>query len=79
VLFKELPDIVNRFLMPPDPIILRYTIDPGVPTTERPTAWDVNIKLDDLSLKNRMKNATLDANPTTVKKLGELDDEVRCL
>ena len=76
VLFQQLPEIVNRFLMPPDPIVLHYLIKPGTVPPDRPAAWDVEVKLDDLSLKSRMKSATLEANPTTTKKLAELDDEV---
>jgi SWI/SNF-related matrix-associated actin-dependent regulator of chromatin subfamily D len=76
VLFQQLPEIVNRFLLPPDPIVLHYMINPGAVPPDRPSAWDVEVKLDDLSLKSRMKGATLEANPTTVKTLAELDDEV---
>jgi len=76
VLFQQLPEIVNRFLMPPDPIVLHYLIKPGTVPPDRPAAWDVEVKLDDLSLKSRMKSATLEANPRTTKKLAELDDEI---
>lgn len=76
MLFQQLPELANRFLMPPDPIVLHYMIDPGFTASDRPSAWDVEVKLDDLSLKNRMKNATLDANPATTKTMVELDDEV---
>lgn len=76
-MFQQLPELANRFLMPPDPVVLHYLIDPSFAASERPSAWDVEVKLDDLSLKNRMKNATLDANPATTKTLTEIDDEVR--
>lgn len=74
--FTQLPEIVNRFLVPPDPIVLHYMINPATSPPERPTAWDVEVKLEDLSLKHRMKSVTLDANQTTLKTLGEIDDEV---
>lgn len=75
--FTQLPEIVNRFLMPPEPIILHHMINPATVPPERPTAWDVEVKLEDLSLKHRMKSVTLDANQTTLKTLGDIDDEVR--
>jgi len=74
--FTQLPEIVNRFLIPPDPIVLHYMINPATAPPERPTAWDVEVKLEDLSLKHRMKSVTLDANPTTLKTLGDIDDEI---
>ena len=74
--FNQLPEIVNRFLIPPDPIVLHYMINPATAPPERPTAWDVEVKLEDLSLKHRMKGVTLDANQTTLKTLGDIDDEV---
>ena len=76
VFFTQLPEIANRFLVPPDPIVLHYMINPATAPPERPTAWDVEVKLEDLSLKHRMKSVTLDANQTTLKTLGEIDDEV---
>lgn len=77
--FTQLPEIVNRFLMPPDPIVLPYLVNPAVVPPERPTAWDVEVKLEDLSLKHRMKNVTLDANQATLKTLGDIDDEVHSI
>ena len=78
VYFTQLPEIANRFLIPPDPIVLHYMINTATAPPERPTAWDVEVKLEDLSLKHRMKSVTLDANQATLKTLGDIDDEVRC-
>ena len=76
--FTQLPEIVNRFLMPPDPVALHYMINPATAPPERPTAWDVEVKLEDLALKHRMKSVTLDANQATLKTLGDIDEEVGC-
>jgi len=75
--FTQLPELANRFLMPPEPIVLHYVINPATAPPERPTAWDVEVKLEDLSLKHRMKGVTLDANQATLKTLSDIDDEVR--
>jgi len=76
VYFTQLPEILTRLLVPPDPIVLHYMINPATAPPERPTAWEVEIKLEDLSLKHRMKSVTLDANQTTLKTLGDIDDKV---
>ena len=57
--------------------MLHYMINPATVPAERPTAWDIEVKLEDLSLKHRMKGVTLDANQATMKTLGDIDDEVR--
>ena len=77
MIFNQLPEILNRFLVPPDPVVLHYMINPTTAPPERPTAWDVEVKLEDLSLKHRMKSVTLDANQAMLKTLSEIDDEVR--
>lgn len=62
--------------MPPDPIILHYTIDPSVPPPERPLAWDVEVKTEDGALKNRM-TAMLQTSKETIQDAAKLDEEVR--
>ncbi|KAJ7281736.1 SWIB/MDM2 domain-containing protein [Mycena rebaudengoi] len=54
ILFQKLPELVNRCLASPEPIVLHYMIDPTVPSPKRPLAWGVEIKTEDLSLKSRM-------------------------
>ncbi|KAI6002430.1 SWI/SNF complex 60 kDa subunit [Pisolithus orientalis] len=49
VVFQQLPELVNRYLMPPDPVVLHYTINPMVPPPERPQAWDIEDSTQDLS------------------------------
>ena len=70
VYFTHLPEIVTQLL------VLHYMINPATAPPERSTAWDAEIKLEDLSLKHRMKSVTLDANQATLKTLGDIDDEV---
>jgi hypothetical protein len=77
VFFHNLPELVNRFLAQSDPIILHYTINPSVSPPERPTAWDVEIKMEDLALKGRV-NVMVQADKESMMELSRLDDEV-CL
>lgn len=76
IVFQKLPDIVNRYLVAPDPIILHYTVNPGLPPPERPSAWDVEIKMEDTSMKNRMA-VTVSASKESMQTLLKIDEEVR--
>lgn len=71
----KLPEIVNRFLLPPEPIVLNYYIDPTVVPPERPVAWDVQVKMEDTTLKGRM-TALIQTNKETAQQLNKLDEEV---
>jgi SWI/SNF-related matrix-associated actin-dependent regulator of chromatin subfamily D len=51
-------------------------IDPTVPSPERPLAWDVEIKTEDLSLKSRMA-VMVQATKDSAQSLSKIDDEVR--
>lgn len=76
-MFQHIPELVNRFLMPPDSVILHYTIDPGAVPPERPLAFDVEVKTEDGALKNRMA-AMLQTSKDTMQEAAKLDEEV-CL
>lgn len=75
--FQLIPERINRFLMRADPIVLYYTLDPSLPPPERPTAYDVEVKVDDTSLKGRMNHVVMSMSPDSSKDLSKLDDEVR--
>jgi SWI/SNF-related matrix-associated actin-dependent regulator of chromatin subfamily D len=67
---------VNRYLAAPDPIILHYQIDPSVPPPDRYSAWDVEIKTEDASLKGRM-SAMVHASKENSMALAKMDEEVQ--
>jgi len=76
VMFQQLPEVVNRYLLPPDPIILHYNLNPAIPPPEKPGAWDVEVKLDDSGLKSRMSHAVVQLATETARDLAKLDDEI---
>ncbi|KAI6143230.1 SWI/SNF complex 60 kDa subunit [Pisolithus tinctorius] len=78
VVFQQLPELVNRYLIPPDPVILHYTINPMVPPPERPQAWDIEVKMEDTSLKSRMA-VMVQATKDSTQDLSKLDDEIALL
>ncbi|TRM63164.1 hypothetical protein BD626DRAFT_548128 [Schizophyllum amplum] len=73
--FAMIPAFVNKFLQPPDPILLRYTLDPGMFPPERPTAWDVEVKLEDTGMKGRMHTAVAPSKEH-LAALVKLDEEI---
>jgi len=75
VSFQKLPELVNRFLLPPDPVLLHYTINPAAPPPDRPSAWDVEIKAEDLAMKSRM-TVMVHASKESSQDLAKLDDEI---
>jgi len=73
--FQKLPDLVNRFLIAPDPVVLHYIINPGTPPPERPQAYDVEIKTEDTVLKQKM-SVTITTSKESGQTLLKLDEEV---
>ncbi|KAJ7050510.1 SWI/SNF complex protein [Mycena amicta] len=73
--FQKLPELVNRCLMAPDPIVLHYTIDPNLPAPDRPMAWDVEVKMEDTVLKSKA-TVMLQGNKESTQTLAKLDDEI---
>ena len=75
--FNLLPELTNRYLGPPNPVVIYYTVNPTAPPPERPAAWDIELKLEDIALKSKMQSVTLNASRDTLRELTKLDDEVR--
>ena len=77
--FQQLPEIVNRYLAPPEPIVLHYTLNPAVAPPEKPAAWDVEVKVDDSNLKGRMQHVVMSMAQDSAKELTKLDEEASFL
>jgi SWI/SNF-related matrix-associated actin-dependent regulator of chromatin subfamily D len=75
MMFQHIPELVNRYLMPPDPVVLHYTVNPAVMPLERPSAWDVEIKMEDVAMKTRMATMVL-ASKESTQELTKLDEEI---
>ncbi|KAJ6518597.1 SWI/SNF complex 60 kDa subunit [Mycena sanguinolenta] len=78
ILFQKLPELVNRCLVAPEPIVLHYMINPTIPAPERPMAWDVEVKTEDIGLKGRMQTL-VQPNKESQQILTKLDDEIAIL
>ena len=75
-LFRQLPEVINRYLLPPDPIVLHYVLNPAIAPPEKPIAYDVEIKVDDAGVKSRMANVMVNASGESMRDIVKLDDEV---
>lgn len=73
--FQSIPELVNRFLSAPDPVILHYTVNPAIPPPERPSAWDVEVKMEDTSIKSRM-SVIVNTSKESAQALEKMDEEV---
>jgi hypothetical protein len=76
IAFQQIPELVNRHLGSPEPVVLHYSLNPTVHPAERPAAWDVEIKMEDTALKNRMATS-VQMSKESVATLMKLDEEVR--
>jgi len=77
--FNHLPELANRYLAPPNPVVIHYTVNPSVPPPDRPAAWDIELKLEDVALKSKMQAVTLNASRDVLRELTKLDDEIATL
>jgi SWI/SNF-related matrix-associated actin-dependent regulator of chromatin subfamily D len=75
--FVHLPELVNRYLSAPDPVLLHYAFDPAQAPAERPAAWDVEVRVEDAALRAKMAGLAIGAAHGTARELARLDDEVR--
>ncbi|KAH8120390.1 SWI/SNF complex protein [Phellopilus nigrolimitatus] len=77
--FQQIPELVNHYLSPPDPILLYYNIKPNEPPPVIPQAWDVEIKMEDTSLKSRMNQVILNTSSETARDIAKYDEEAALL
>lgn len=76
--FAKLPEVITRYLVPPEPILLHYQFDPSMPPPERPSAWDVEIKMEDTYAKTRMGMLINPSKEATVQ-IAKMDEEIALL
>ncbi|KAI0312225.1 SWI/SNF complex subunit [Amylostereum chailletii] len=77
--FHLLPELVNRYLSPPDPVVIHYTINPTIPPPEKPSAWDVEVRVEDLALKAKMSSVTVASSRDVTRDLVKLDEDIASL
>lgn len=81
VLFHHIAELINRFLLPPDPIVLHHIIrtneiEDEDGRTSRMQAFDIDIDIDDHGLKSKMNSVLISLTPEANKNIAALDDEI---
>ncbi|KAF9427128.1 SWI SNF, matrix associated, actin dependent regulator of chromatin, sub d, member 1 [Podila epigama] len=54
--FPALPELIGRFLAPPDPIVLEYTVRVDKPYHLSPHCYDLDVELDDPTFKTKISS-----------------------
>ncbi|KAF9910339.1 SWI SNF, matrix associated, actin dependent regulator of chromatin, sub d, member 1 [Linnemannia zychae] len=54
--FPALPELIGRFLSPPDPIVLEYTVRVDKPYHLSSHCYDLDVELDDPTFKSKISN-----------------------
>ncbi|KAG1736394.1 uncharacterized protein EDB91DRAFT_1142248, partial [Suillus paluster] len=78
IMFHQQPEPVNRYLMPPGPVIIHYSINPARIPPEHHSAWDIEIKMEDTNLKNPIM-VMMQSSKDSMSDLTKLDDEITLL
>ncbi|KAG8936115.1 SWI/SNF complex component snf12 [Tulasnella sp. 419] len=77
--FQHVPELVNRFLHPLEPIVLHHMIvveQPTIHTSPASQAFDIDVDMDDLFLKSKISQSLLSFNNESQSLLLQLDDEI---
>ncbi|KZS95948.1 SWI/SNF complex 60 kDa subunit [Sistotremastrum niveocremeum HHB9708] len=74
--FGQLPEMVNSCLLPPDPVLLPYTIqvDPECPAAIQ--AYDIEIETEDTFLKGKFNTISTSMVSDSAKRITALDDQI---
>lgn len=71
--FHQLPEVVQRHLTHPDPVIIPYTIKVDADATVSPKCWDIPVEIDD---PFKAKVATVLNGQMEDKEINQLEDKV---
>ncbi|KAL4399216.1 SWI/SNF and RSC complex subunit Ssr3 [Malassezia pachydermatis] len=76
--FHHIPEVLHRFLHPPQPIVLEYYIRTDKAEHRHPTAYDIELDMDDWALRTRQHNvlSRFDANSSLSNEIAALDDQI---
>ncbi|KAF9153621.1 SWI SNF, matrix associated, actin dependent regulator of chromatin, sub d, member 1 [Linnemannia schmuckeri] len=79
--FPALPELIGRFLSPPDPIVLEYTVRVDKPYHLSSHCYDLDVELDDPTFKSKISNLVSStslnaANNTLPKQIHAQDEQI---
>ncbi|KAL7747081.1 SWI/SNF and RSC complex subunit Ssr3 [Sorochytrium milnesiophthora] len=71
VLFPQVPDLIARWLQPPDPVVINYKVQVD---QDASASYDVDVEVDDASMTQRLQACI--GNADLHKEIAELDDKI---
>lgn len=79
--FHHIPEVVNRFLHPAQPVVLEYWIRTDKAEYKHSTAYDIELELEDLAVRQRQHNVlshfdTSSAETGVTRQIADLDDRI---
>lgn len=75
IAFHHIPEVVNRHLHPPGPVVIEYWIRTDTDEHKHPTAYDVEIEVEDQGLR-KAQEKVLEGFDVRGKEVAELDDRI---
>ncbi|KAG0260111.1 SWI SNF, matrix associated, actin dependent regulator of chromatin, sub d, member 1 [Mortierella polycephala] len=77
--FPALPELIGRFLSPPDPIVLEYTVRVDKPYHLSPHCYDLDVEVDDPLFKSKvaslLSSTSLNSTTSSLPKQIHAQDE----
>ncbi len=76
--FHHIPEVLNRYLHPPQPIVLEYWVRTDKAEHKSPVAFDVEIEMEELSAKVKQHEMLQHFHPQSEfsHQIAELDDRI---
>lgn len=76
--FHHLPEVVNRLLHPPNPIVIEYWVRTDVDANKHTTAYDIDLDLEDWMSRVKQERvlSTFDAQGEQAREVADLDERI---
>ena len=76
--FHHIPEVLHRFLHPPQPIVLEYYVRTDRAEYRHPTAFDIELDMEDWALRTKQHNvlSRFDANSSLSNEILAIDDQI---
>lgn len=75
IAFHHIPEVVNRHLHPPNPVVLEYWVRTDKEEYKHPTAFDIEVDVEDQGLR-KVQDDVLQGFETRGREIAELDDRI---
>lgn len=76
--FHHIPEVINRYLLPLQPIVLEYWVRTDVDVNKHASAYDIELELEDWSVRQRQERvlAMFDQSSDQSRQIADLDERI---